>query len=235
MDNHLHARDLAKRVVRLIKDKERKGPQDALLLLNAFYGGRQRQVARAYELACLVALKQLNEENRFLETRIVPDADWLALKAAQAIREGKLMDSFHLLKMANTAGARGDICRSVVFQLLRNIDNSERVTELCYTPTAVTSIEIGRVRGVGLIILMNAPSVRRMTDSRNSKTKQSDCAAIFLRNLSELSTDTSRGHLEFRRTGNNRAGLGRIDWTKYLRRLCFEQPSQFPSMISVVA
>lgn len=210
MYNLRKTRELAQRIVHLISEKERAGLDEALYLLKSHYADQPHLVTKAYEIACLVVVKQLIEKKQPDEASMLsPKADWMAIRAAQAIWEGNLGQAFSLLRIANIGGARPALCRRVVFDLLRGLENSERVTELCYTPKAIISIEIGRIAGHGMVLLKNSPSPRHVLGWHRDtpdlpRPSTVDHSALFMRNLTEFNSD---------------APLGRINWSKYIDEL----------------
>jgi hypothetical protein len=228
----LKTKELAQKVVELIAKKERAGLDEAMALLNSHYPGRPREVARAYEIACLVVVKKLRDQGKHLkEVIITPDADWLAIRAAQSIQEGNLGQGFSLLRIANNSGAQRGLCRSVVTEILRNLELSERVTELHYTPTTVVTIEVGRVSGAGLVILRNTPSKRTIPDWQAGTRVQEDSGSVFLRNIAEVAADSEQGWVKYEKVGTVSAALSRINWSEYIDKLSIK--SAVPPKIEI--
>lgn len=224
-------RALAEEIVHLIQLRQRKGMSEAIALLRLNYPGRPRLVTRAYEVACRVVLKRLMEaEGLHPEVELKPEADWLALQASQALNEGNPAQAFSLLRVAGSSGARISLCRSVVFQLLRRLDPSDRITEVIYAPREILTFEVGRLAGSGLILLQNPPRKKSPqawqeaeTDSRPLATETA--TRVHLRSETEVRSDLERGLLSVSRTGNSPLSLERIDWHRYVSALSVAQES----------
>ena len=222
MEVKLSVKALAEKIVLLIENREQAGLEEALAILNSHYPTNPKKIAKAYEVACLVALKRfLDRERPAQGGEVSPDADWLAMRASRAASEGDVNEAFSLLRIANRSGARRSLCRSVVFQMLRGIRDSDRVTEIRYTATEVTAIEVGRVSDSGFILLQNSGSPRRSAPTNWRDFVRSDEAKseIILRSNAEIKKDVADGMVEYSKTGASSATLGRINWSKYILSL----------------
>src|SRR3989344_4962486 len=150
MEIELPTKLIAQRVVELLTDKKRESLHEAVAMLEAFFENQPDRVARAYELAWLVVLKRnLTNAAKHSKPKLSPDADWMALRASKAADVGNLPQAFSLLRTANNTGATGNLCRRVVFQILRQLPPKDRITQISYSPKgaprSITSVEVGRV------------------------------------------------------------------------------------------
>ena len=220
MKQSQNIKQIAEKVVLLISERKRAGLDQAIALLRQHYPDRPNQVARAYEIACQVVVKRILQQDRpSCEPDIFPEADWYAIQAAEMIQLGHLSQGFSMLRLANNTGARHDLCREIVFAMLRSVDNEERVTELHYAAGTVAAIEVGHIRDSGLVVVSNAPAKLRVSEFDLRSRPQSEEGAIYLRDLSEVAKDTRDGYFEYKKIGNAAPSLSRVDWSKYLERL----------------
>ena len=230
--NPLAARLLADRIVLLIERStgkgQTKGIQEALELLKEFYAGDSEKVTLAYEAACRVVLKKLTESQPSFQAthEIVPGADWQVMQASRAVIDGNLHDAFLLLREAHQSGARLNLCQNVVFQILRELEKPDRVSELRYNEVEVVSIEVGRVKGGGFILIQNKRESKKLRASPKPKSDlefdpDADREKIILhmRTEEEFNDDVLSGRLSISILGDSPITLDRIDWLGYFAEL----------------
>lgn len=172
--------------------------REALTRLNRFYQSRESHVARAYEVACLVAIKR-NRAFGLPNKRepFNPEADALAIQATRSIASGDICQAFAQLRSANNSGARRAICRSVACQLLRNLPASQRLTVLSYERAKqVSGIDVGVVRGAGYVLI---------------GASSSDSSAVFLKTFAEIPTTAPRLPAS--------TAFSQVDWVAYMNEL----------------
>jgi hypothetical protein len=229
MEKELPTKLIAERVVDLLSEKKRESLKEAVALLESFFANQTDRVARAYELAWLVVLKRgLSQPIGPAILKPAPEADWLALRASRALDEGKIAQAFSLLRTANNTGARTTLCRSVVFQMMRLLPDRNRITHMDYETTkfgvrGITTVEIGRVTGEGLVVIRNPGSkydLKTKGWKRAEGEDKGDFGRIFVKSAEDLKEDVANGFIEYSTFGASLPAFERIDWSQYLRELC---------------
>jgi hypothetical protein len=182
---------LSERIILLVSLGTVESFSQAVGLLNTAYPDRPDLAATAYELACLVVGKRcLRQKKPAPVERINTRADLVALSAAKDFANGNLAGAFTQLKIAVMDGARVSLCRAISFAVLRSLERADRMQVLTYSSGAVESIEIGNVRGTGLLLVSSA-------------------GQPCLRSCPEVEKDAATGAI----TPHN---LGATDWRHYL-------------------
>ena len=233
-ENKITARLLADKVVLLIERSAGRGQtgkmKEALELLKDYYAGDSEKVTRAYEAACRVVLKKLTQAQAAFQSshEISTEADWQVMQASRAVIDGNLHDAFLLLRDANNSGARLSLCQSVVFQILRELEKPDRVSELRYNETEVVSIEVGRVKGGGFILLQNKNESKKLRASLKPRSESDlefdqepdpEKIILHIRTEEEFNTDVLSGRLSISILGDSPFTLDRIDWLGYFAEL----------------
>jgi hypothetical protein len=233
MEQELPTKLIAERVVELLSEKNSDSLKEALAMLEAFFANQPDRVARAYELAWVVVLKRsLSKKSKLPVSKPAPEADWLALRASKAIDAGNITQAFSLLRTANSTGARTTLCRSVVFQMIRQVEKKDRITHVNFEGTkfgtqSVTTLEIARVKGSGLVVIRNPGSkydLKKKGWREEEGRDPYDAGRIFIKSLEDLKLDVAKGMIEYSMIGRKRGEdfdpFERIDWSKYVRELC---------------
>ena len=237
MERELPTKLIARQVVELLSEKNCESMQKAVSVLEAFFANQPDRVSRAYELAWLVVLKRnlAKDKNASAYRKPSPEADWMALRASKALETGNITQAFSLLRSANNSGARTNLCRSVVFQMMRQLEKKDCLTQVCYEETkfglkGVTTVEVARVRGSGLVVVRNPGSrfdIRSRSWIPEEGRERFDSGRIFLKNLEELKQDVAQGSIEYSKVGSAELSFDRINWSKYLKELCSMHTTEF--------
>lgn len=218
--NVFRTQSLAKHVVDLIVSKKQEGVNEALALLEDYYQADPQQVIFAYEKACLVAMKELvRRTGPDGHTPISPSADWFAISAGVAAKQGNLPKSFELLRSAQQNGSRRGICRKIANEILRKLPLSEKLIQIDYQKGTVELLEIGLINGTGIIMLESHPESMSRAEWKKVDPGNIDQSLVLLRSLYELNRDAQGGYLKFDRVGKSKASMSRINWVSYLRKL----------------
>ena len=149
--------NLAEVIVQLIAKKTLASLKEAIALVNDAYPDNPALASRAYEIACTVVAKRgLAKAPLFKKgVLICPEADLLAIQASEEIAQGELVQGFSHLHSASLSGVQRSLCRSVSWQLLRALGNTNRLTILSYGGGG--GIEVGSIDHVGVILLQTHP------------------------------------------------------------------------------